>query len=180
MTKTLTICFALLLTQSAGVATAQEQKPRDMTGFVEARPIFLSWAVPLEEHEKLIEQARSFLWSNWQKKQRAIVAIRDCTIYPEGCYDHKNYNFSAGPDGQGRWRLLLEEERVVLDRPDEGRRAERSKYETVYSDVERVEAGKEVPCRPFFREPMTVEPGDYRLLLTSRDDNGQATSCALI
>lgn len=182
MSKILTLCLALLLSQPAGAATAQEQQPRDMSAYAEASPIFLTWGVPSDEHERLIEQARSFLWSNWQQKRRAHVSIKDCTIYPEGCDDHKTYDFYVEPDERGRWRIQLETEHTVLDRPAEGRRAETTRRQDVYFPVERVEAGAEAPCWPIFREPPTVRPGTHRLRLnySYKDGKGRdVNSCRL-
>ena len=170
MTLPKLLCPAIaLLCFCAVAATAQEQKPRDLSRYTIGDRFEMSWALNPEGIEKLKLRARDYLWEQWRQKRPTYFLVADCLIYPEGCDDSVEYKIYVEPDEKGRWQVIIESERVESAQMTGKDKEERSPRGTnVYTEVKKLAATEQSLCWPLLTDERAEQASkSYRLLLTS-------------
>lgn len=169
------VCSALLLfSLCASAHPAQEKtESRDLDRYEVGDRYELTWGLAPDELDKLKLKARDYLREQWRRKRPTYFLVADCLIYPEGCDDSVEYKIYIEPDAKGRWRIVVESERVISAWMSGKDKAERSpRGRRVFAAVEKLAAGEPTDCYALFTERSEHPSQVPRLRLTS-DEPGK-------
>lgn len=158
--------FILVLVGAHAIGSAgAADKARDLTKYDLSGPYSLDRNRHAEERPILDALIREFLWTRWEKRRLAHVAL--VRYNTEGLATREWYYVE--PDKRGIWRIAIDEDITLRAlKPNSNEQAREFHSYEAYS-LERVDANNGEKAGQLIGDKEVREPETYRLRLKGRD-----------